>query len=193
VRKRTIVLGSAGIFLLGALASFLVTRQLYLAGAIFQETYVPNPVLEAANKGHYDEAIQAALAQIHDEKQDYWQYGQIATVDIMRAYKDEPNRDRWAQQAASYIDKMADLAPDEPGNLFEAAYGYERAGDLSKNGCPCYEKGLTLCQRLNSLLQSDSLMVKDWKFPTKHLREDNERLQKRLKDKVQSWCQKSGP
>jgi tetratricopeptide (TPR) repeat protein len=192
MRKLSVLLGAIGIFLLGAMVSFMVTRNLYYSGRIFTEKSIPNPVFEATKLGHYDEAIKLALTDVNRDPNNWFGYEQVVTVYLMRAYKDEPHREEWVQQALSYIDKMVSLAPKEPANLFSAGYNYERAGDLSKNGCPSYEKAAQLCHNLNSLLQADSLMVKDWKFPTKPLRRDNDALSKRVAVKLESWCSVKG-
>ena len=189
----SIFLGAVGIFLLGALTSFFATRRLYQQGGILHEEYVPNPVFEAAKQGHYDEAVQGALAEIHDEHKDYFLYEEVVTVYLMRAYKDESHREEWAQHAVSYIDKMVFLAPNDIPNLLSAAHDYERAGDLSKNGCSSYEKAAKLCHSLTSLLQPESFMVRDSKFPTKPLRRENDALLGRLTEKQQSWCLNTTP
>jgi len=189
--KKLILFAAIAIFLLGALTSFLVTRSLYYSGKIFNEKEVPNPVFESAKHGRYDEAVQEALAQIHDESKDYYHYEEVVTVYLMRAYKDEPRRVQWVEQAAQYTDKFASLGASDPANLFAAAYDYERAGDLSKNGCPYYEKAAKLSEKLDSFLKDESIMVKDWKFPTKYLRPSNDALHRRLAEKLDSWCSKT--
>jgi hypothetical protein len=65
---------------IGALVSFLVTRNLYYSGRIFTEKEVPNPVFEAVKPGRYGEAVQEALAQIHDESKDYYHCEEVITV-----------------------------------------------------------------------------------------------------------------
>lgn len=79
MRKTWIPLGAAGIFLSGSLVSFLATRGLYYSGRIFTEKEVPNPVFEAVKPGRYGEAVQEALAQIHDESKDFYHYEEVIT------------------------------------------------------------------------------------------------------------------
>jgi hypothetical protein len=155
---------------------------------IFMTHEIPNPVFEAARRDDYDEAIKLALTDIHDENKDYFQYHQVVFVYLLRAYKDEPRREQWVGQALSYIDKEVSLAPDEVVNLLEAAHEYEKAGDLSKNGCPSYTKGEKLSERLKAPLSKDSLMVRDFRSPTKEIRRENDALQSRFTKKLEAWC-----
>jgi len=187
-RPVALLLSGAGIFLLGAFVATIVIWKLNDSGMIFTTHVIPNPVFEAVKKGHYDEAINLALADIHDENKDYFQYHQLVYVYLVRAYKDEPHREQWAGQALSYIDKEVSLAPDDVVHLLEVAHEYEQAGDLSKNGCPSYTKGEKLCERLDGPLSKDSLMVRDFKSPTKEIRQENKALEARFVKKLGAWC-----
>ncbi|MGH9713286.1 MAG: hypothetical protein ACRD5M_08305 [Candidatus Acidiferrales bacterium] len=187
-RHIALILRGAGIFLLGAFTATIVIWRLNENGLIFTRTEIPNPVLVAADKGHYDEAMKLALADIHEDSKDYSQYHELVYVCLLAAYKDQPNREKWVAQSVSYLDRVVSLAPDDAVNLLEAANEYEKAGDLSKNGCSCYAKGEKLCERLSSLLAKDSLMVRDFKTPTTDLQKENKGLQSRFAKKLQAWC-----
>ena len=188
-----LILGGGAIFLLGLLFGIFVSWRLYQNGMIFNEKETPNPVIEDAKHGRYDDAISEALARVHDEHKDYMQYNEVVIVYLMRAYKDEQRREQWVQQAVSYIDKMVELGPADYGSLSQAAYEYDRAGDLAKNGCPMYKKAAKVCDTITSILQGDSLMVREYKFPTKELRQGNEALQRRVAKKIDAWCSTQTP
>jgi hypothetical protein len=188
-----LIIGGGSIFLMGLLVGVFVSWRLYQKGMIFNEKEIPNPVIEDAKHGRYDEAISEALARVHDEHKDYIQYNEVVFVYLMRAYKDEPHREQWVQLAVSYIDKMVELGPADYGSLSQAAYEYDRAGDLAKNGCPLYEKATKVCDTITSILQGNSLMVREYKFPTKELRQQNEALQQQLAKKIDAWCSNPNP
>jgi hypothetical protein len=188
-----LIIGGGSIFLLGLLIGVFVSWRLYQSGVIFNEKEIPNPVIEDAKRGRYDDAISEGLARVHDEHKDYMQYNEVVIVYLMRAYKDEPHREQWVQLAVSYIDKMVELGPADYGSLSQAAYEYDRAGDLAKNGCPLYEKATKVCGTITSILQGGSLMIREEKFPTKELQQDNEALQRRLAKKIDAWCSNQTP
>lgn len=165
---------------------FLLMHSLFYKDRILGSA--SDPIYESAKRGHYDDAVQKALAQIRDQRRDYFQYNEVVMIYLLRSYKDEPHREEWAQQAASYIDKMASLASDNPLNLVNAAHDYERVGDLSKNGCASYTKAITLSQAAIPLLQAETVAVKDWKVPAEPIRQENDSLLQRLSEKTHSSC-----
>ena len=68
------------------------------------------PEFKLLKKGRYDEAAKVTLDSIKDEKKDYFKYQSVAVVYYTRAVKDPPNREKWAAQAAFYIDKSVSAA-----------------------------------------------------------------------------------
>jgi hypothetical protein len=186
-------MGGIGIFLAGILAGCLLSWDLYQRGIIFNIREIPNPVIEDTKRGRYDDAIKEALAKVRDERTDYFEYSEVATVYLTRAYKDEANREQWVKLAGSYLDKMVSLGSADFTSLTQAAYGYDRAGDLAKNGCPYYEKASKICSTVSSMLQGNSLSIREYKLPTKELRQGNEALQRRLVKKIDAWCLNSTP
>lgn len=90
-------------------------------------------------------------------------------------------------------DNLASLAPEEPQNLFTTTDDRDRAGDLSKDGSPSYQRAAKLSERLNSLLQGQSIMVQDWKYPRKYLRPSKGALQRRVTEKLGAWCSNTMP
>jgi hypothetical protein len=183
-----LILGGIGLIFLGSLVGIFVSWRLYQNGMIFNERVIPNPVIEYTKQGRYDDAIRAALSRIVDERKDYGEYDQVVLVYLARAYKDEPNREKWVQQAVSYIDRMVSLGPTDFASLQEAAYEYDKAGDLAKSGCPYYGKGAKVCVTIDSLLQGDSLTIRDLKIPTQDLRKGNQSLERRIQGKLNAWC-----
>jgi hypothetical protein len=192
-RRVVLVTGGIGIFVAGILCGCLISWQLYQRGIIFNIRETPNPVIEDTKRGRYDDAVKEALAKIHDEHKDYFEYGEVAMVYLTRAYNDEPHREQWVQLAGSYIDKTVSLGPADFASLTQAAYEYDRAGDLAKNGCPYYEKATKVCDNVSSMLKGNSLSIQEYKFPTNDLRQGNEALQRRLARKIEAWCSNSRP
>jgi hypothetical protein len=139
-------------------------------------------------KGRYDDAAKAALDSIKDEKKDYFKYQSVAAIYATCAVKDPSNREKWAGQAAFYLGKMVSLAPDDFMNLMEAAFGFDRIGDISSQGCPYYEKARHYAQDAMSQLKSDSIFVGDEKTPTQPIRDELEKFLKRLQGKIETKC-----
>lgn len=146
------------------------------------------PETKLFRKGHYDEAVRAILDSIKDEKKDYFKYQSVAVVYGARAVKDPANREKWAEQAAIYLGKSVSLAPDDSMNLMAAAFGIDRIGDISSQGCPYYEKARHYAQDAMSQLKSDSIFVGDEKMPTQPIRDEIGKLLQRLQGKIEARC-----
>lgn len=179
-----------GLVLAGVAIGTVIVWRLAERGLVFKSatTIQPSPVIELTNKGRYDAAVKAALAIIRRPEDEPFGDQQVAMVYLIRAYKDPPHREQWVQTAGSYIDKTVALAPTDFGMLSESAREYEQAGDLSKDGCPYYRKAVLAAEKVEPMVESDSLMVRDMKFPTKELRQGNQAFLKRLNTKLDSWC-----
>jgi hypothetical protein len=192
-RRIALVLAGVGIFLVGALTATIVIWQLNERGLIFNVRVEPSPLFKATQAGHYDEAMKLALAEIHDDHQDYFQYHPVVYICLVRAYKDEAHRQQWVDEGVSYLERVVSLGPDDPINLLEAAHGYEKAGDLSKNGCPAYASGKKLCEKVDSLLANkDSISAFDFKAPIGDFQRENQGLQSRFTKKIEAWCAGTG-
>jgi len=139
-------------------------------------------------KGRYDEAAKAVLDSIKDEKKDFRRYQTVAVVYAARAMKDPPNREKWLGQAAFYLEKSVSLAPEDGVNSMGAAFGMDRLGDISGQGCPYYEKARQLAEDALSHLKSDSISAGDEKWPTQPLRDDIGKLVGRLQGKIAARC-----
>lgn len=147
-----------------------------------------SPEMKLLRKGRYDDAVKAMLDSIKDEKKDYFKYQSVAAVYAARAVKDPSNREKWAEQAAFYLGKMASLAPDDSMNLMMAAFGTDRIGDISSQGCPYYERARHYAQDAMSQLKGDSIFIGDEKTPTQPIRDELGKLQKSLQSKIETKC-----
>jgi hypothetical protein len=146
------------------------------------------PELKLLRKGRYDDAAKVILDSIKDEKKDYFKYQSVAAIYAARAAQDPPNREKWTGQAAFYVGKSVSLAPDDSINLMTAAFGIDRIGDISNQGCPYYEKARQYAQDAMTQLKSDSILVADEKMPTQPIRDELGKFQKRLHGKIETKC-----
>ena len=146
------------------------------------------PEVKLLRRGHYDEAVKATLDSIKDEKKDYFKYQSVAAVYYARAVKDPSNREKWAAQAAMYVDKSASLASDDFINLMQAAFIIGHIGDVSSQGCPYYEKARNYAQSAMSQLKSDRIFVGDEKMPTQPIRDELGKFLETLRGKIETKC-----
>jgi hypothetical protein len=146
------------------------------------------PEVKLLRKGRYDDAARATLDTIKDEKKDYFKYQSVAAVYGARAVKDPSNREKWAEQAAFYLGKSVSLAPNDSINLMAAAFGIDRIGDISSQGCPYYERARHYAQDSMGQLTSDSIFVGDEKMPTKPIRDELAKFLTRLQGKMEAKC-----
>jgi hypothetical protein len=147
------------------------------------------PESKLLRKGRYDEAVTAVLDSIKDEKKDYLKYQTVAAIYYSRAHHDPTNREKWAAQAATYVDKSVSLAPHDFLNLMEAASMFDRLGDSSSQGCADYEKAQRYAQDSSSELKGDSIVAGDEKMPSQLVRDAVEKLLKKIQGEMQSKCE----
>lgn len=146
------------------------------------------PEYRLLKRGRYDEAAKVILDSIKDEKKDYMQYQNVATVYYSRAAKDPANRDKWIEQAAFYVDKSVSIAPTDPLNLMFAAFYVDRLGDASGQPCVYYGKAGRYAQEAMNELKNDSIFVGDEKMPTQPIRDEIGKLLKTLQGKTETKC-----
>jgi len=146
------------------------------------------PEVRLLKKGRYDEAARAILDSIKDEKKDYFKYQTVAIVYGARAAKDPSNREKWAEEAALYIDKSVSLAPDDFANLMSAALNFDHVGDVSGQPCAYFEKASQYAQDAISQLKNDSIFVGDEKIPTQPIRDDLGKLLGKVRGKIEARC-----
>jgi hypothetical protein len=154
---------------------------------ITRRTEAP-PETKLLRKGRYEEAAKVVLESIKDEKKEYFKYQSVAVVYAARALKDPTNREKWAGQAALYIDKSVSLAPTDSINLLEAALSIERIGDISGQSCPYYEKAREYAQNGMSQLKGDCIFVSDERVPTQPIRNEFGKLLSALQSKFEAGC-----
>jgi len=146
------------------------------------------PEYRLLKKGRYDEAAKAILDSIKDERKDYRRYQDVATVYYARAAKDPANREKWIDQASSYVDRSVSLAPTDPINQMLAAFYIDRIGDASSQPCDYYAKAGKYAQEAMNELQNDSIFVGDEKMPTQPIRDEIRKLLTSLDGKTATKC-----
>jgi tetratricopeptide (TPR) repeat protein len=153
----------------------------------------PSPEVKLEEQGRYDEAIQAVLDTRNHGLPEADVDSQVALIYLDRAKKDSANREKWAQQAASYFDKAAALAPKDPFILENAMDGFNKVGDYSEEGCPLYGKAVGYGEAALALLQNSTVTVESHarSYPTQPIRENIQPRLKRIRGKVEAWCKKT--
>jgi tetratricopeptide (TPR) repeat protein len=153
----------------------------------------PAPEVKLEEQGHYDEAIQTVLGRRNQGFPEADVDSQVGLIYLERAKKDLINREKWAQQAASYLDKAAALAPKDPFTLESAMGGFDRVGDYSEKGCPHYEKAVGYGEAALALLQNSTVTVEGHvrSYPTQPIKESIQPRLKRIRGKVDAWCKKT--
>jgi hypothetical protein len=146
------------------------------------------PEEKLMRRGRYDEAAKAILDTIKDEKKDWLKYESVAAVYWTRAVNDQSNREKWLGQAAFYVDKSVNLAPDDPIDLMSAAFSTERFGEDSSQPCPYYGKAVQYSRDAMSELNTDRIFVGDEKLPTQPIRDEIGKLQSKLQGKIEANC-----
>ena len=153
------------------------------------------PEVKLQEQGRYDEAIHTVLGRTSQGFPEADADSQVAQIYLERAKKDETNRAQWTQQAASYLDKAAALAPKDPFVLESAMDGFNKVGDYSEKGCPHYEKAVGYGEAALALLQNSTVTVEGHlrSYPTQPIKESIQPRLKRIRGKVESWCKKTSP
>jgi hypothetical protein len=156
----------------------------------------PAPEVKLEEQGRYDEAIQVVLDKrakegLPEADADW----QVSLIYLERAKKDGANRERWAQQAASYLDKAATLAPQDIFILQNVMDGFDRAGDYSEDGCPDYEKSVSFGEAALGLLQGSTIKIggiseNERSQATQPIREVIQPQLERVRAKLAAWCSK---
>lgn len=164
----------------------------YFAGRSAEAKYEdrPAPEVKLENQGRYDEAIQMVLDERKEGLPEAEADSEVAVIYLNRAKRDWANREKWAQQAASYIERAASLAPNDPFILESAMDDLNTAGDYSDNGCAHYQKAIQFGEAALALLQGDTVTVEGHvrSYPTQPIKESVEPQLKRIRDKVQACC-----
>lgn len=164
----------------------------YFAGRSVEAKYEdrPAPEVKLEDQGHYDEAIQMVLDEKKEGLPEAEADSEVAVIYLNRAKRDWANREKWAQQAASYIERAASLAPNDPFTLESAMDDLNTAGDYSDSGCAHYQKAIQFGEAALALLQGNTITVEGnvRSYPTQSIKESIEPQLKRIRDKVQACC-----
>lgn len=166
------------------------------AEAKYEDLMTDNtPPLEVKlqEQGRYDEAIQTVLSKRNQGFHEADLDSQVALIYLERAKRDSTNCEKWAQQAASYLDKAAALASKDPFILESAMDGFNRVGDFSEKGCPYYEEAVGYGEAALALLQNSTVTVEGHvrSYPTQPIKESIQPRLKRIREKVEAWCRKT--
>lgn len=189
---------------IGSGVLWVVTVVLVSVGAYFGGWYAeakyedltetPSPGWKLAKQGRFDEAIQTVLDDRRKEGlPDAETYSEAGVIYLEWAKKDLANRERWAQQAASYYDMAVASAPKDPLILEGAMDAFSRVGDYSEKSCPYYEKAVGFGEAALALLQSSTVMIDGdpRSRPTQPIKEAIQPRLRRIRDKVEAWCKKA--
>src|ERR1017187_826280 len=181
----TVVLASVGAYFVG-----------WGAEAKYEDlitSNTPSPEAKLEEEGGYDEAIQTVLGRRSEGFPEADVYSQVALIYLERAKKNSTDRQKWAQQAASYLDKAAASAPKDPFTLESAMDGFNRVGDYSEKGCPYYEKAVGYGEAALALLQNSTVTVEGHlrSYPTQPIKESIQPQLTRIREKVEAWCKKT--
>jgi len=152
----------------------------------------PPPEVALAEQGHYDEAIQIVLDRTKDGRFEADADSEVAQIYLKRAKADQANREKWAQQAAAYLDKAANLAPKDPFILQSAMDGFNTVGDYSEKGCPYYEKSAGFGEAALALLEGSTVIIEGHvrSYPTQPIKEGIQPRLRRIRRKIEAWCNK---
>jgi len=150
------------------------------------------PEVKLEEQGRYDEAIQTVLDR-RKEVPEASIDSQAALIYLERAKKDWASREKWVQQAATYLDKAATSAPKDPFTLESAMDGFNTVGDYSEKGCPYYEKAAGYGEAALALLQNNTVTIEGHarSYPTQPIKESIQPQLKRIRGKIEAWCKKT--
>jgi len=160
----TVVLVSVGAYFVG-----------WSAEAKYEDVNTVNaPEVKLEEQGRYDEAVQTVLDERTEGLPDAGAYSEVGMIYLDRAKKDLANRERWAQQAASYYDKAAASAQRTPSPWKVQWTLLTVWGIYSEKGCPHYEKAVGFGEAALALLQSSTVTIEGdpRSRPTQPIKED---------------------
>jgi len=170
--------------MLGGIAGFLVFQHWTKRGMLSVTPDVGWVISQDIANQRWDEAIKLALGRIHNEKKDYDEYHELAIIFLARADEDATHRYEWISKAMSYTDRAVSLGPSDMINFLQASQAYERAGDLAKERCSYYQKGLAASEKGLSLVPKDFIVGGGRQFPAQPMQTEFDDLIYRLQSKV---------
>jgi hypothetical protein len=144
------------------------------------------PEVGLLKRGHYDEAVNAALSSALYP--DEYKYRDVAGIYFYRAMKEPLNREKWIKQSVFYIEKGISAVPDDPLNSAEAAAALLRIGNSSDQACPYFRTALTYAQNSMSQLKGDSILLGDEKMPNQPIRDRVANLQNKIQGTIAAKC-----
>jgi len=142
-------------------------------------------MVEYTRQGNYDKAVRTGLDALKEGPDGVIQQ-QIAMVYLQRAEKEPGLRDRWAREAVYYAERsLEDDVHPKFLLLHEAGGTFEIAGDLSASQkCEYYVRAMKAFTAAAPLLQGDYIALYGYRTPLAPLRDENEKLLTRVKEKA---------
>jgi hypothetical protein len=116
----------------------------------------------------------------------------IADIYLRHAKADPSNRERWAEQAATYLEKAYRTTPTSVLALESEMQNFNRLGDYSEKGCPDYEKAKASGEAALAQLQGVNFTVEGHPetYPSDTERQGLQSQLKRIQSKIDAWCKK---
>ena len=121
---------------------------------------------------------------------------QTAILTLAQAKQDQNNREPLVARAVLLLERSVESShsPEDSAerfaNRFEAARGFEHAGDLSSDKCPYYGRALALNSEAEAVLSVESFKLQDGEaISTKPPKEQSRRLESDLEKRMsESRC-----
>lgn len=180
------VLWIASVLFIG-FGSYFVGRAAQAKWMDLHSDNTPSLDLKLEREGQYEEAIQVIVGQ-RNRQPTPDDNSRVALLYLEQAKKDWRNREKWAEKSASYSDKAAASAPDDPFILETAMTNMDRAGDYSENGCPLYVKAQGFGRKALALAQGRTITVHGLNYRTEQITDFVQPVLKRVDAKVKAWC-----
>jgi len=171
------------------LGSYFVGRTAQAKWMDLHTDNTPPLDVKLEKQGRYEEAIQVVLRQRKDRSAPE-DDSRVALLYLEQAKKDWGNREKWADESASYSNEAVESAPADPFILETAMVNMDRAGDYSENGCPLYEKAQGFGESALALVQGKTITVHERTSQTQQIRDFVQPVLKRIGAKVNALCRK---
>src|ERR1700688_925479 len=165
-------------------------------GDLKKTVNVISAMATAAAKGDYVSGIAIGENYLREKPRDSNVLEQTAVLTLAQAKQDQNNRGPLVVRAVLLLERSV-ASSHSPGdsaerfaNRFEAARGFEQAGDLSSDKCPYYKRALALNSEAEAVLSVESCKLQDGEaISTKPLKEQSRRLQSELEKRMsESRC-----
>jgi len=173
------------VLLLGALLATASCRK--TAADYDNATQLTSAMGKLSKAKQYDSAIRIGQEWLRAHPNNSTVHEQIGMTFLIEASADPSQRAYLLNRASEYFDNSIRLAPDDPLGIFNAAWGFEAAGDLSSGSerCELYAKAQTALAAQEALVVGDAPHAHD--SSAVPLRKANNEAVTRLAGKVGSF------